>query len=127
MKRKVKLGDEIDNWIDNLLSPATQNMGLERVRLSTNFFRLSKRESQALLAFHAGAFKLKTSWGTYHRDQSCLVPLCDGMDELTHIQRCPFYKAKWEDKFKEDCQAFAKYLVAVDYERRRRWKGECLF
>ena len=40
-------------------------------------------------------------------------------DELRHIQQCPFYKAKWEDKFMEDCQSFTKYLVAVDYERRR--------
>ena len=127
IKRKIKLGDEIDIWIDNIKSPVTQNVGLERVRLSTNFFRLSKRESQALIAFHAGAFKLKTSWGRYHEVQDCLVPLCGGRDELEHIKRCQFYKAKWDDKFEEDCLSLSKYLVEVDRERRRRWKGECLF
>ena len=28
---------------------------------------------------------------------------------------------------KMDSRLLAKYLVGIDKERRRRWKGECLF
>ncbi len=119
--------DEIETWISNVTSPATQNVGIERTRISTNFFRLSKRETQALLAFNAGAFKLKTAWGGYHDIQTCLAPMCDQPDEIEHIKRCPHYESRWKDSFKDDCLTLAKYFVALDRERRRRWKGECLF
>ena len=109
------------------MSPATMNVGLERLRTSTTFYRLQKREYQALVAYNAGALKLKTAWGDYHEIQSCLVPLCDGKDELNHIKLCAFYATKWEEEFIKDSRMLAKYLVAVDKERRRRWRGECLF
>merc|ERR1711911_257586 len=53
VKRQIKVRDETRNWISNLRSLVTQNVGLERVRVSTNFYKLSKRESQSLLAFNA--------------------------------------------------------------------------
>ena len=127
VKKQVKLKDEIDNWISNVASTATKKVGLERLRVSTNFYSLTKRESQALIAHNAGAFKLKTAWGKYHEVQACLAPLCGGRDDLDHIKHCPFYKAVWRDDFEEDCKQLAKYFVAVDVERRRKWKGECLF
>ena len=83
VKRRVKLLDEIEIWLDNVTSTSTKNVGLERTRLTTNFFKLTKRESQALI-------------------QDCLAPLCSGRDELEHIKRCPFYKVSWEDSFTED-------------------------
>ena len=119
--------DEIENWISNVRSSVTQNVGLERTRISTNFYKLPKRSSQALMAFNAGAFKLKTAWGDYHQAQGCLAPLCDGKDELEHIKLCPFYEAKWDEEFNRDSRKLATYFVAVDKERRRKWKGECLF
>ena len=127
VKRQIKLMDEIDIWISNIKSSATKNVGLERVRLSTNFHKLSKREAQALIAFNASAFKLKTAWGDFHKVQTCLAPLCDGLDGLEHIKICPFYKVKWAESYNEDCLLLARFLVGVDNERRRRWKGECLF
>ena len=127
VKRQIKLLDKIKGWVSNILSPVTNNVGIERVRLSTNFHKLSKRESQALLAYNAGAWHMKTSWGDYHEVQSCLAPLCDGRDELQHIQQCPFYTTKWKDEFRSYCKLLSKYLVGVDKERRRRYKGECLF
>ena len=127
VKRRVKLKDEIDIWVGNVMSPVTQNVGLERIRLSTNFYKLNKRQSQALLAFNAGAFKLKTAWGDFHEIQRCLAPLCGHDDELDHIKQCPFYETKWDETFNEDSKQLATYLVSLDRERRRRWKGECLF
>ena len=127
VKRQIRLQDEIENWISNIRSPATQNVGLEMTRISTNFYRLPKRSSQALMAFNAGAFKLKTAWGDYHQAQGCLAPMCGGNDELEHIKQCPFYETKWEEDFNKDSKKLATYLVAVDRERRRKWKGECLF
>ena len=127
VKRQAKIMGEIEIWIGNVMSPVTQNVGLERMRLATNFFKLSKRESQALIAFNAGALKMKTSWGDFHENKSCLARFCGGLDTLEHIKVCPHYEAKWVDSFKNDCLTLAKYLVAVDRERRRRWKGECLF
>ena len=127
VKKLVKVKDETENWISNIRSSATQNVGLERTRTSTNFYRLSKRCSQALLAFNAGAFKLKTAWGDYHQVQACLAPLCDGRDELEHIKKCSFYDTKWEEEFNRDSRQLATYFVAIDKERRKKWKGECLF
>ena len=127
VKRQVKLMDEINIWVSNVKSPATRNVGLERVRASTNFYRLSKREAQALIAFNASAFKLKTAWGDFHKVQSCLAPLCDGLDGLEHIKECQFYKVKWTASCEKDSLLLARYLVGVDKERRRRWRGECLF
>ncbi len=37
--------------VSNLLSSATENVGNERVRLSTNFYKLSKKDNQCLLAY----------------------------------------------------------------------------
>ena len=119
--------DEIKIWVSNVKSSATRNVGLERMRVSTNFYKLSKREAQALIAFNASAFKMKTSWGDFHKIQSCLAPLCSGKDDLEHIKRCPFYTVKWADSYTEDSLLLARYLVGVDRERRRKWKGECLF
>ena len=119
--------DEIDIWVSNVKSSATRNVGLERMRASTNFYKLSKREAQALIAFNASAFKLKTAWGDFHKVQTCLAPLCDGLDGLEHIKVCQFYKVKWADTFDKDSLLLARYLVGVDKERRRRWRGECLF
>ena len=48
-------------------------------------------------------------------------------NELEHIKRCPFYKVEWADSFTEDIKLMARYFVDLDRERRRRWKGECLF
>ena len=127
VKRTIKLHDETEAWISNVRSSATQNVCFERTRASTNFYRLSKRESQGILAWNAGALKLKTAWGEYHENRTCLVPLCGEPDSLDHIKRCPFYDTKWEGTFTEDIKLLAKYLVDVDRERRRRWKGECLF
>ena len=127
IKFKVKVRDEIDIWMSNLLSSATQNVGLERLRLSTNFYTLTKRQSQALIAYNAGAFKLKTAWGDYHEVKDCLAPLCDGKDELDHIKVCPHYETEWEEAFSQDSKQLSSYFVKVDRERRRRWRGECLF
>ena len=127
VKKQIKLMDEIDIWVSNVKSSATRNVGLERVRLSTNFHKLSKREAQALIAFNASAFKLKTAWGDFHKIQTCLAPLCSGLDGLEHIKVCPYYDVKWADKFEQDCLLLARWLVGVDKERRRRWRGECLF
>ena len=127
VKRQARIFGEIEIWLSNVMSPVTQNVGLERMRLATNFFKLSKRESQALIAFNAGAFRMKTSWGDFHDNKSCLARLCGGLDDLEHIKRCPHYETKWAESFDKDCLTLAKYLVAVDRERRRRWKGESLF
>lgn len=127
VKHRVKVKDEVDNWVSNITSSATNNVGLERTRISTTFFRLTKRQAQAIIAFNAGAFKLKTAWGDFHEVQACLAPLCDGEDELTHIQGCPHYTTRWEDRFKDDLKLLASYFVNLDRERRRRWRGECLF
>ena len=83
--------------------------------------------SQSLIAYHAGAFTLKTSWGEFHKDQGCLAVMCGGRDELSHIQRCGFYTTKWKDSFKEDCKSMSKYFVDLDKERRLKWRGEGLF
>ena len=126
-KRRFRSMDQIDNWMSNLVSSATRNVGLELTRKSTMFYKLQKREYQALLAFNAGAFKLKTAWGDYHEIQSCLAPMCGGKDELEHIKLCAFYKTKWEADHNLDSRQLAKYLVGIDKERRKNWKGECLF
>ena len=127
VKQKIRIRDEIDIWSSNVMSPATQNVGPERLRPSTNFFVLSKRESQSLLAFNAGAFKLKTSWGDFHQNQNCPAPMCGGPDCLEHIKVCPFYRTKWKEDYSKDCKQLAKYFVAIDRERRHAWRGECLF
>ena len=127
VKRQIKVADETGNWINNLRSSATQNVGLERKRLATNFYKLTKRGSQALVAYNAGALKLKTAWGDYHKNQDCLAPLCDGRDDLDHIKKCPQYSAVWKEEYNKDSKLLSKYLVEVDKERRRRFKGECLF
>ena len=127
VKAQVKLMDEIDVWMSNIKSPVTKNVGMNRMRLSTNFYKLSKRESQALIAHNAGAFKLKTAWGNYFHFQGCLAPLCGGKDDMEHIKICLFYKTKWEEEFTQDSKMLARYLVSIDRERRSYWKGECLF
>ena len=127
VKKKIKMMDEIDNWVSNVTSTATRNVSFERLRPSTNFYSLTKRESQSLLAFNAGALMLKTAWGDFHERKNCLAPLCDGQDTLEHIKICHYYKTKWRDDLQVDCKALAKYLVAVDRERRQTWRGECLF
>ena len=53
--------------------------------------------------------------------------MCGEPDEFAHIKRCPFYETKWVDSFEDDSKELAKYMVKVDRERRRRWKGEFLF
>ena len=127
IKRQIKVADETRIWISNVKSSATQNVGTGRMRLSTNLYKLPKRSSQALLAYNAGALKLKTAWGEYHEIKDCLEPMCDGRDELGHIKICPYYATKWEDEYERDSKLLATYLVAIDKERRRKWKGECLF
>ena len=127
VKQRVKLMDEIDTWIGNLLSPVTMNVGLSRIRISTNFHRMTKRESQAILAYNAGNLRLKTAWGEYYQDKSCLVRFCDQRDNLSHLKRCSFYTTTWRDKYYEDIKLLARWLVAIDKERRRRFKGEKLF
>ena len=127
VKKQVRLVDETEIWLSNLRSPAVINTGLARMRQAVRFYRLNKRESQALIALNAGAFKLKTSWGDYHEVKSCLAPMCGQRDELGHIKKCPYYNTKWKEEFSEDSKMLAKYLVGVDMERRKRWKGECLF
>ena len=127
VKQRIKVCDEIETWASNVMSPATQNVGPERRRPSTNFFILSKRESQSLLAHNAGAFKLRTSWGDFHQNQECPAPLCGGPDTLEHIKSCPFYRTKWKEDYNKDCKQLAKYFVAIDRERRHAWRGECLF
>ena len=102
VKRSIKLSDETETWMKNIKSTATKNVGLERVRQSTNFHILSKKESQSIIAYHAGAFMLKTAWGDFHKDQSCLAPMCGGEDRLEHIQNCKFYRTRWREAFESD-------------------------
>ena len=127
VKQRVKLMDEIDTWISNLLSPVTMNVGVNRMRISTNFHRMTKRESQAILSYNAGNLRLRTAWGEYYQDKSCLVRFCDQKDNLTHLKRCSFYTTVWRDRYYEDIKLLARWLVALDRERRRRFKGEKLF
>ena len=89
--------------------------------------RMTKRESQAIIAYNAGNLRLKTAWGDYFADKSCLVRMCDQRDNLSHLKRCPFYMTAWRDQFYEDIKLLARWLVALDRERRRRFKGEKLF
>ena len=56
VKGRIKLTDEIETWLNYVKSSATENVGLERVR-------------------HAGAFMLKTAWGTSTRTRAVL-PSC---------------------------------------------------
>ena len=73
VKRRVKLMDGIETWVSKLLSPVTMNVGLSRLRISTNFPRMAKRESQAIIAYNAGNLRLKMAWEEYHKDKSCLI------------------------------------------------------
>ena len=98
---------------------------LNRMFLKEEFPKVST-EAQALIAFNASAFKLKTVWGDFHKVQTCLAPLCDRLDKQEHIKVCRFYKVKWEDMHNKDSLLLARYLAGVDRERRRRWRGECL-
>ena len=57
-------------------------MGVNRMRISTNFHRMTKRESQAILSYNAGNLRLRMAWGEYYQDKSCLVRFCDQKDNL---------------------------------------------
>ena len=127
VKSRIKVVDQMNNWISNLMSSATKNVGLNMIRISTNFHRLSKRESQAIIAYNAGSLRLRTAWGDYYKDKNCLDPFCYGRDTLNHLKVCPFYETKWQDKFYSDIKLLAKWLGDIDRERRRRWKDEKLF
>ena len=104
-----------------------RNVSLERTRVAMRMLRLTKREAQALIAYNAGAFKLKTAWGDYFESKNCLAPLCGGQDTLDHIKGCRFYKTMWDHNFAKDPRMLAKYFVNIDKERRRYWRSECLF
>ena len=127
IKRRIKIVDQMDNWVSNLMSSATRNVGLNMIRTSTNFHRLSKRESQAIIAYNAGSLRLRTAWGDYYKEKNCLDPFCYGQDTLNHLKVCPFYETKWNDEFYSDIKLLAKWLGDIDRERRRRWKDEKLF
>ena len=127
VKNRIKVVDRMDSWMSNLLSPVTRNVGLNMIRISTNFHRLSKRESQGIIALNAGSLRLRTAWGNYYEDKNCLDPFCYGQDTLNHLKVCPFYETKWKDSFYDDVKLMADWLLAVDRERRRRWKDEKLF
>ena len=126
VKRWVKEKDETERWISNLMSPVTENVGIERTRISSNFHRLSKRESQAIISFNAGNLRLKSAWKEFKGKDGCLVPFCDGRDTLDHLKVCRFYDTKWKESYKDDIKEFAKWLTRIDTERRRRWKGQSL-
>ena len=90
---------------------------------------LTKRESQAVIAFNAGNLRLKTAWGSYYKGEErlCLAPFCSDPDTLEHLKVCKFYKAKWSKKCNDDIRLLAKWLVSLDKERRRWVKKEALF
>ena len=110
VKRRVKLTDKIDNWLSNLKSLVTENVGPERTRQSTNFYVLPKRHSQSLIAYHAGAFTLKTSWGEFHKDQGCLAVMCDGMGQTKPHTEMRLLHNEMERFFQGRLQVHVKVL-----------------
>ena len=127
VKWRIKLGDETDIWASNVSSPVTQNVSMERIRQAARFYTLNKREAQALIAYNAGALKLKTAWGDYHEVQECLAVLCGEKDEIEHIKKCNLYETKWKSEYDHSLKSLDRFLVTLDLERRQRWRKECLF
>ena len=70
--------------------------------MSTNFHKLTKRESQSLIALNAEALKVKMAWGDFWEVKQCLAPMCGEPDEMDHIKVCQFYETKWEESFASD-------------------------
>ncbi len=111
--------------------PSTGSRGCQRGSSTSTWSRHKRQikvsDETGIWISNAGALKLKTALGEYHEIKDCLEPMCDGKDELGHIKICPYYTTKWKDEYEMDSKMLAIYLVGVDKERRRKWKGECLF
>ena len=52
----------------------------------------------------------------------CLMPVCDGLDNLEHVQQCKFYYTKWNPAWVNDDDSVEKYLVKLNRKRTKRFK-----
>ena len=46
---------------------------------------------------------------------------------FTNFQECDSSNQQEKEEYEKDVKQLATYFVEVDKERRRKWKGECLF
>ena len=127
VKRAVRIRDKLGTWLSNLKSPVRKNVGLDMMRISSRLFKLNKKEAQAMIAYNAGSLKFRTAWGSYYEDRSCRAPMCDQDDEFDHIQKCPFYESKWQERFVSDIKLLTRWLVSINRERIKKWKCDPLF
>ena len=51
-----------------------------------------------------------------------LMPVCDGLDNLEHVQQCQFYYTKWYPAWVTDDEHMAKYIVKLKRERTKCFK-----
>ena len=47
---------------------------------------------------------------------NCVIPLCPGLEELSHVKVCIFYQTKWSDKWTTD-KELVDYLLKINRER----------
>ena len=127
VKRTIKVWDETEIWVKNLLSPITNNVSMERLRIALKWQKLYKREAQAIIAYNAGALRTKMAWKDYYKEKKCLAPLCGDVDSLSHIKTCRFYRSRWKDSMLDDVKELAAWLVKIDEERRFTFKWEKFF
>ena len=46
---------------------------------------------------------------------NCVIPLCPGLEELSHVKVCIFYQTKWSDKWTTD-KELVDYLLKINRE-----------
>ena len=89
-------------WWDSFYSPVVVERAILRVE-DKSYRKWDKLESQAILAWHTGSLKFKTSWKLYNVKRrigtSCVMPVCGEEDTLAHTKICPFYDTKWSSKW----------------------------
>ena len=126
VKRVIKQTNDLELWTDCFAS----NTVISRpdIKVSNGdkaYFSWPKTKSRSLLFWRIGALRLKTQWKIYNTKRrlgtDCVMPLCNGVDNIEHIKKCPWYDTKWSDKVVTDSD-FANYLVKINRERLNKVK-----
>ena len=126
VKRVIKQTNDLELWTDCFASNAV--ISRPDIKVSNGdkaYFSWPKTKSRSLLFWRIGALRLKTQWKIYNTKRGlgtdCVMPLCNGVDNIEHIKKCTWYDTKWSDKVVTDSD-FANYLVKINRERLNKVK-----
>ena len=115
--------DDQLNWVmERLLCQFQERQYLGLNAMDKNYYLWDKNKSQVLFGWKTGSLWFKSSWKIYNTRRGIVSNewIYGGDDTWDHMIQCKLYHTKWNEKWINDEEKIAEYLVLTS---RKRMKG----